>query len=944
MALSTPALGETKVSRSILDLVAEPDRVKTTSIDRVAYASDASHYLYTPEAVVIAKDAQEVSQLLSASMRAGQPVTLRSGGTSLAGQASGDGLMLDVRRNFRGITVLDQGKRVRVQPGATVRQVNARLSVYGYKLGPDPASEAACTIGGVIANNSSGMACGTEFNTYRTLESMTFVLPSGTMIDSAAPDADAKLAAAEPQLVQTLTRLRDRVRANKNSVALIEKHFALKNTMGYGINSFLDHDSPAQLLAHLIIGSEGTLAFVAEAIFRTVPIRKLAIATLAVFDSLDQATRALPDLLDSGAATLELMDSTSLRVGQNLPGVPEAIMGFEVKEQAALLIEYHADHDEELAGLQSAGQRLIDSAALRAPAILSQDAKNRQAAWKFRKGLYASVAGARVSGTTALLEDVAVPVDTLAETCGTLQELFDEYEYQDSVIFGHAKDGNIHFMLTDRFEGDTALNRYNAFNDKMVELVLSKGGNLKAEHGTGRAMAPFVRRQYGDELYEVMVQLKTACDPRMMLNPGVIIDEDHAAHIRNIKLNETIEVEADRCVECGYCEPVCPSKDLTLTPRQRIAVRRAIAKAEAEGNKELVAELERDYEYSAVETCAVDGMCVTACPVQINTGLLVKRLRREDAKPAMAAGFKAAAKGWGAATRVGSVALSMADKFPTPLVRGATEIARKVVGEDTVPRYDADLPKGGKARKPLTGNLGAPGVEPIAIYLPACVNSMFGPGTEGQGVAPAFEQLLKQAGVSVLVPQGIESMCCGTPWTSKGYEDGHVLMAERVRAQVHAAQPGFRLPVISDATSCTEGFAHTLEEHGFEVVDLLAFTSRHLLGKLPPVTQIDSLTLHPTCSSTQMGLNGDLQKVAEAVAQKVNIPMNWGCCAFAGDRGMLHPELTESATAREAEEVLELDASAHASCNRTCELGMSRATGKDYRHVIELLAQATAAH
>ncbi|HJX77433.1 FAD-binding and (Fe-S)-binding domain-containing protein [Glutamicibacter sp.] len=944
MALSTPALGETKVSRSILDLVAEPDRVKTTSIDRVAYASDASHYLYTPEAVVIAKDAQEVSQLLSASMRAGQPVTLRSGGTSLAGQASGDGLMLDVRRNFRGITVLEQGKRVRVQPGATVRQVNARLSVYGYKLGPDPASEAACTIGGVIANNSSGMACGTEFNTYRTLDSMTFVLPSGTMIDTAAPDADAKLAAAEPQLVQTLTRLRDRVRGNKNSVALIEKHFALKNTMGYGINSFLDHDSPTQLLAHLIIGSEGTLAFVAEAVFRTVPIRKLAIAALAVFDSLDQATRALPDLLDSGAATLELMDSTSLRVGQNLPGVPAAIMGFEVTEQAALLIEYHADHDEELAGLQSAGQRLIDSAALRAPAILSQDAKNRQAAWKFRKGLYASVAGARVSGTTALLEDVAVPVDTLAETCGTLQELFDEYEYQDSVIFGHAKDGNIHFMLTDRFEGDTALNRYNAFNDKMVELVLSKGGNLKAEHGTGRAMAPFVRRQYGDELYEVMVQLKTACDPRMMLNPGVIIDEDHAAHIRNIKLNETIEVEADRCVECGYCEPVCPSKDLTLTPRQRIAVRRAIAKAEAEGNKELVAELERDYEYSAVETCAVDGMCVTACPVQINTGLLVKRLRREDAKPAMAAGSKAAAKGWGAATRVGSVALSVADKFPAPLVRGATELARKVVGDDTMPRYDADLPKGGKARKPLTGNLGAPGVEPIAIYLPACVNSMFGPGGEGQGVAPAFEQLLKQAGVSVLVPRGIESMCCGTPWTSKGYEDGHVLMAERVRAQVHAVQPGFRLPVISDATSCTEGFAHTLEEHGFEVVDLLAFTSRHLLGKLPPVTQIDSLTLHPTCSSTQMGLNGDLQKIAEAVAQKVNIPMNWGCCAFAGDRGMLHPELTESATAREAAEVREIDASAHASCNRTCELGMSRATGKDYRHVIELLARATVAH
>ncbi|MGV2951142.1 FAD-binding and (Fe-S)-binding domain-containing protein [Glutamicibacter sp. AGC46] len=940
MALSTPALGETTVSSGILDLVGDQDRVKTRSIDRVAYASDASHYLYTPQAVVLAKDAAEVSALLAAAARGNQPVTLRSGGTSLAGQASGDGLMIDVRRNFRGITVLDNGARVRVQPGATVRQVNARLAVYGSKRGPDPASEAACTIGGVIANNSSGMACGTEFNTYRTLESMTFVLPSGTMIDTADPQADRKLAAAEPQLVATLDKLGQRVRSNPASVAKIEKHFALKNTMGYGINAFLDYDTPAELMAHLIIGSEGTLAFVAEAVFRTVPIRKLAIATLAVFDNLDLATRALPELVDSGAATLELMDSTSLRVGQSLPGVPDAIMGFDVDQQAALLVEYHADTEEELAGLRSAGQSLLDASALRAPAVLSPDAKNRQAAWKFRKGLYASVAGARATGTTALLEDVVVPVESLAETCDSLQELFTEYGYADSVIFGHAKDGNIHFMLTDRFEGDVALNRYNSFNDKMVQLILDKDGNLKAEHGTGRAMAPFVRAQYGDELYEVHLELKAACDPRLMMNPGVIIDEDHAAHIRNIKLNETIEIEADHCVECGYCEPVCPSKDLTLTPRQRIVVRRAIAKAEAEGNAELAAELERDYEYNGVQTCAVDGMCVTACPVGINTGLLVKRLRREDAHPVLEAGFKAAAKGWGPATRAGSLALSIADKFPASLVRGATDAARKVVSTDTMPRYDADLPGGGKARKPMAGNLGAAGTEPLAIYLPACVNSMFGPAGDGEGVAPAFTKLLHAAGVSVYVPEGIESTCCGTPWTSKGYEQGHEVMGQRVLEEVRAAMPGKDLPIISDASSCTEGFAHTLAEHGYEVVDLLAFTSQHLLEKLPALEKISSVTLHPTCSSTQMGLNPDMQKIAEAVADTVNTPVNWGCCGFAGDRGMLHPELTESATAREAAEVRELDAQEHASCNRTCELGMTRATGKEYRHIVELLADA----
>ncbi|HEY1133617.1 MAG TPA: FAD-binding and (Fe-S)-binding domain-containing protein, partial [Nocardioides sp.] len=628
----------------------------------MAYASDASHYLYTPQAVVVAADAAEVGRVFRAARTSGVPVTLRSGGTSLAGQASGDGILLDVRQRFRGIEVLDGGERVRVQPGATVRQVNARLAPYGRKLGPDPASEAACTIGGVVANNSSGMACGTELNTYRTLESMTLVLPSGTVVDTARPDADALLAVAEPALVETLLRLQRRVRRNPDSVARIERHFALKNTMGYGINAFLDHDGPAELLARLVIGSEGTLAFVAETVFRTVPVSPLVTTTLAVFPDLDAATRVLPDLVGTGAATLELMDSTSLRVGQSLAGVPDAILGFDVTTQAALLVEYHAQEADELAALTAAGAGVLDGVRLHAPAAFSPDAARRAAAWKFRKGLYASVAEARPSGTTALLEDVAVPVAALAATCESLQELFTRHGYADSVIFGHAKDGNIHFMLTDRFEGEAALGRYHAFNEEMVDLVLAAEGNLKAEHGTGRAMAPYVRRQYGDELYDVMVELKRACDPEHALNPGVILDEDPEAHVRNIKLMPSIEEEADRCVECGYCEPVCPSRDLTLTPRQRIVVRRAQAAARDRGDERTAAELEADYDYDGVQTCAVDGMCQTACPVTINTGALVKRLRREQARPALAAGWRTAAKAWGPVTRVGATALTAADR------------------------------------------------------------------------------------------------------------------------------------------------------------------------------------------------------------------------------------------------------------------------------------------
>lgn len=928
------------VAPEITAAVADVSRIRTRMIDRVAYANDASHYLLTPDAVVVAADAAEVGAVLRGATASRTPVTFRSGGTSLSGQSSGAGVLVDVRQGFGRVDVLDGGRRVRSQPGATVRQVNARLLRHGHRLGPDPASEAACTIGGVVANNSSGMACGTVENSYRTLEGLVLVLASGTVVDTAAPDADALLREREPALVEGLMRLRERVVGDAGSVALIERQFAMKNTMGYALNAFLDFDTPAALLAHLVVGSEGTLAFVAEATFRTVPIRPAIATTLAVFPTLDAATRSLPALVATGAATLELMDATSLRVGQRLAGTPAAIHGFEATTQAALLVEYHADDAFALRDLSEAGARVLGEQPLLENAVFSNDPVQRAAAWTFRKGLYASVAGARPSGTTALLEDVVVPVERLADTCEGLQELFARFGYADSVIFGHAKDGNIHFMLTDRFEGAKALGRFEGFTDAMVDLVLGAGGNLKAEHGTGRAMAPYVRRQYGDELYEVMVELKRLLDPSGILNPGVIIDDDPGAHMKNLKTPVSIEPEADRCVECGYCEPVCPSRSLTLTPRQRIVVRRASTAARERGDGALAAELERDYDYDGVQTCAVDGMCQTACPVLINTGTLMKRFRREDANPVLAAGWSAAATGWGAVTRAGAAALTVADRVPLPLVRTATDAVRAVLGTDTVPRYSAELPGGGAARRALGRVVGAAGVDPSAVFLPACVGSMFGPA-EGLGATAAFVRLLERAGVSAIVPEGIDSLCCGTPWSSKGYAKGHATMTARVRAAVREATGDGLLPVVCDASSCTEGFAATLRDDGIRVQDAVAFAASDLLPALTPTPVAELLALHPTCSSRQLGIDPALRAIGEAVASEVRVPDAWGCCAYAGDRGMLHPELTEAATAPEAAEVAAWGADAHASCNRTCELGMTKATGAVYEHVLELLERAT---
>lgn len=933
--------------------VADPARVKTRPIDLHANAHDASHFLLIPQAVVVAENAQEVGKLLHAAKAHGMPLTFRSGGTSLSGQAVTEGMLVDVRRNFRDIEVLDQGARVRVQPGVTVRALNVRLARYGKKFGPDPASETACTIGGVVANNSSGMNCGTTENAYMTLESLTVVLASGTVVDTGAPDADDRLRQLEPALYDGLIRLARRVRDNPASAATIRRQFSMKNTMGYGLNSLLDYDRPTDILAHLIIGSEGTLGFVAEAVFRTVENPAHTATGLIVFPDLEAANAALPAIVETGAATIELMDSLSLKVGQTLKGTPAAVRDLSVRDHTALLIEYSAGDPERLAQMQHRGSAALASLQLATPSTFTRDATERTALWHLRKGLYASVAGARPQGTTALLEDIVVPVPALGRTCRELIKLFDKYAYRNSVIFGHAKDGNVHFMLTDGFASRGELERYSAFTDDMVGLVLGEGGSLKAEHGTGRVMAPYVRRQYGDELYDVMLGLKELFDPSGILNPGVLLNDDPQAHLRHIKTAPPVEEEVDRCVSCGYCEPVCPSKDITLTPRQRIVTLRAIEKARLDGNTELAGQLAADYDYESVQTCAVDGMCQTACPVDINTGLLVKRLRRADANAAENAAWNLAARHWDTVTRGAGIALDAVSLIPSGVVTPVNNAARAILGKDRVPLYSPELPRGGSPRKQP-----APAGIPVAVYFPACVGTMFGPAGSGrrndggkpagEGVQYSLEQLARRAGIELLVPPGIDGLCCGTPWSSKGMTAGQFTMWDKTRTVLREATRDGDLPIICDASSCTEGLRQAIEsdepltgQRPLQIIDAVDYAADHILPRLTDYPKLASLVLHPTCSSTRLGINASLTAVAEAVAERVDVPENWGCCAYAGDRGMLHPDLTASATRKQAAEANAFDAKAYASCNRTCELGMTRATGQDYKHILELLEETT---
>lgn len=881
----------------------------TRTTDILSYSHDASHYLLKPKAIYTPETKEQLAEIFALATELGIGVTFRSGGTSLSGQATSDGFLVDTRKNFRGIKVGSQGVQVSVSPGATVRAVNTSLARFKRKLGPDPASEVACTIGGVVANNSSGMCCGTEQNSYRTIASLVLVLPNGLVIDTGASDADEILQQKSPSIHAGLIALRDRVRSNPDSVALINKLFSIKNTMGYGINSFLDFDSPVKILEHLVVGSEGTLAFVAEATFNTVPAYSHLATGLLIFDSLAAATGSLPELVKAGFAAIELMDATSLLVAQRDPEATAELKAIKVVNHAALLVEFQEATATELNSKVSSVVPLLNALPLSQPAQLTSDAATRNQIWHIRKGLYAAVAGNRPSGTTALLEDIAVPVTELLTTCEELIALLVKHEYTDSVIFGHARDGNIHFMINEEFENPAKLQRYKLFTEEMVELVLAHGGTLKAEHGTGRMMAPFVRRQYGDELYEVMWALKRLIDPAGILNPGIILSENLETHHENLKVFPKIQKVADNCVECGYCEPICPSKDLTLTPRKRIVLQRELVLAKAAGNNSLAKEIEREFSYDGADTCAVDGMCATTCPISINTGSLVSELRAESASPIFKSTWKLAAQNWSLFTLAAGTALKIANLIPG------------------LNKY----PTGGSIRK------GASITDFDAIFFPSCTGTLFGT-SDSTG---ALMTLAKRAGIKLSIPTGIESMCCGTPWKSKGYSAGYEVMSNSVTAALTKISNGQQVSIVTDAASCSHGLTELLAQHpNLQVIDAVEFTEKQILPKLS-IRKVKSVAVHPTCSTTALGISGSLNNLAKAIADEVFTPENWGCCAYAGDRGMTFPELTASATSLQASEIKVRDDAYFISANRTCEIGMSKATGKAYRHVIELLEEVS---
>ncbi|HEX8675799.1 MAG TPA: FAD-binding and (Fe-S)-binding domain-containing protein, partial [Segetibacter sp.] len=788
-----------------LQKILPENRIRTRYIDLVSFASDAGFYHLLPKAVVHPVSEAEIISLFQFSHSHKIPLVFRTGGTSLSGQSITDGILVDLSKFWNKIQIEEDGELVRVQPGITGAMVNAYLKKYKRKIGPDPASISAAMMGGILSNNSSGMCCGVKLNSYHTTKYIRFILPDGKIFSTENPQDYIRFENECKDLYNSLNDIKFQIASNDELYNKIRKKYQTKNTVGYSLNAFIDYKHPLDILAHLLIGAEGTLAFIAEAVLETVPDYPYKSTALLYFPNIYAACEAIVPLTNAGALMVELMDRASLHAVENMPGIPTVVKTLP-ETAAALLIEFQENSQEELKERVKSFLSSTSGLSLFNDPVFTNDPAEQAFLWKVRKGLFPAVGAVRASGTTVILEDIAFPVEKLGDAISDLHQLFIKYNYLNGIIFGHAKDGNIHFVVTQSFNTPEEITRYDLFMRDVVTMVTDKyDGTLKAEHGTGRNMAPFVETEWGGDAYEIMKKVKQAIDPNRLLNPGVIINDDKNVHIKNLKELPSVEEEVDRCIECGYCEHKCPSRDITTTPRRRIVIRRVLKKLEVAGDTANYNLLLDQYQYDGMDTCAVEGLCATACPVDINTGDLIKRLRREN--------HSASAN---------KIALLAAKNFKTVewAARAALKMGfaiNKVFGKNAMIKMTGGIKKVIPAMPLWSNHIHLPPAlsiinskkqtskvaESKVVYFPACISRMLGT-YEGKkkNLMETFMSICNKSDIEVIVLDNVNGSCCSQIFSSKGFGDAYRFTANRIVEQSWKTSRKGNWPIVIDVSSC----------------------------------------------------------------------------------------------------------------------------------------------
>ena len=920
------------------------DRIYTDELRRLAWGTDAGFYRLIPETVIRSCSEDEISRLLATASAFNIPVTFRAAGTSLSGQAVSDSVLIVAGKHWEGYSVNENGRTVTLQPGVVGAKVNEYLKPYGRKFGPDPASIKSCMVGGIVMNNASGMSCGTVANSDRMLLSARIVFADGTVLDTADSQSCHHFAVTHSDFIKSLESLRDEVMADDELVGHIRHKYSIKNVTGLNLLPLVTYTDPFDILLHLLVGSEGTLAFVSEVTMKTLPVAPLQANAMIYFKDMSEAARAVISMKDLNVSAAEMLDRRSLA---SVNAGPEDGL-------TAVLTKVEAATQHELAENVKAVSDVLKDFDTFGEVSFTTDPEEYGKFWAIRSGIFPTVGGMRKPGTTCLIEDVAFHVEDLPEAVSDLSSLLDKYGYEDSCIYGHALEGNFHFIINQSFETEDDVRRYKGMITEVAQLVVEKyDGSLKAEHGTGRNMAPYVEYEWGKKAFDIMKRIKNLFDPLNILNPGVIFNDDPECCFKNFKAlpllspaegasDEMVESyeKLNRCIECGFCEVNCVSCGFTLSSRTRIVIQREIERLERTGeNPEMLMILKKQYSYYGEQTCAGDGLCSMSCPMGINVGDLTHEVRRKNMRSAgKRAGAFAADNFHGVKTALRSV-LHLASLGNKVLGDKGMSMVAKGLHSLGLPMWTQAMPKAYNAEKHLRPTKDS---DLKVVYFPSCLNQTMGVDKASADMKPLAEEmteLLQKAGYEVILPKNMDVLCCGTIWESKGMPEIAEQKVRQLEDALWEASGHGRYPVVCDQSPCLHRMKHNITK--VELYESAEFIWKFLKDRLIFTQKDIPVALHLTCSTKLMKNDSIVCNLAKMCSSSVLVPEGVGCCGFAGDKGMTHPELNAYALRKLRRQIEENGIEVGYSNSRTCEIGLQTNSGIPYRSIVYLVNSCT---